>query len=82
MLGWKVSWIITEMEVIRGIECGVQQGSCLGPLLYSIFTNDLYLLLRSAKLTMYADDTTVYASAQTSVELNESESIEKWIFGE
>ncbi len=32
---------------------------------------------------MYADDTTVYASAQTSVELNEeSESIEKWIFGE
>ncbi len=41
-------------------------------------------MLRSAKLTMYADDTTVYASAQTSVELTailneELESIDKLI---
>ena len=58
--------------------------SCLGPLTYSIFTNDLPLVLKNAKSTKYADDTTVYASATTSVELNvilnsELEKNGKWI---
>lgn len=47
------------------INCGVPQGSCLGPLLYSIFTNDLPLGVRNVHTLMYADDTTLY-SASTS----------------
>ncbi len=46
------------------------QGSCLGPLLYSIFTNDLPLVLKEASIGMYADDSTICASTFTISELN------------
>ena len=47
------------------MNCGVPQGSCLGPLLYSIFTNDLPLGLNNVNTIMYADDTTLYSAATT-----------------
>ena len=37
------------------IECGVPQGSLLGPLLYLIYSNDMEVAL-STGLTLYADD--------------------------
>jgi hypothetical protein len=40
----------------KDIHCGVPQGSCLGPLLYSIFTNDLPSVMNKARVVMYADD--------------------------
>ena len=49
----KVNGNISE---IQGIKCGVQQGSCLGPLLLLIYVNDLPLALQRTKVTMYADD--------------------------
>ena len=33
------------------VECGIPQGDCLGPLMYSIFTNDLPQVLRSSNLS-------------------------------
>uniref|UniRef100_A0A669AV95 Reverse transcriptase domain-containing protein n=1 Tax=Oreochromis niloticus TaxID=8128 RepID=A0A669AV95_ORENI len=51
------------------MNCGLPQGSCLGPLLYSVFTNDLPYVLDKSHLVMYADDSTMFYSASNYSEL-------------
>ena len=49
----------SDSELLE-IVTGIPQGSILGPLLFSIFINDLVNSSNKFKFLMYADDTTIY----------------------
>ena len=51
---------------------GVPQGSCLGPLLFLIYINDLPRALKISKMSMFADDTCLYHQSGDISLLNEA----------
>ena len=67
------------------VEVGVPQGSCLGPLLFLIYINDLSKITQG-KASMYADDTSLCHMgidiSQLETAINEDlELLDKWLKG-
>ena len=70
-LQWFASYLFQRTQVValghinsesEPVNCGVPQGSILGPLLFISFSNDLVDTLDS-KVIMYADDTVTYCAS-------------------
>ena len=54
------------------VEYGVPQGSILGPLLFSLYINDLSQHVGNCKAKIYADDTTIYTGSESESILKEN----------
>jgi hypothetical protein len=72
---WFVSYLTGRSQCVRcgnsssqptPLECGVPQGSVLGPILFVLYTSDLQAIIQQHSLMphLYADDTQIYASCQ------------------
>ena len=79
----KVNGHVSSMESIK---YGVPQGSCLGPLLFLIYINDLPLSLKFGEVNMYADDTSISYSSDSVTNINDSvnedlDHLKNWLEG-
>src|SRR5690606_3452000 len=77
--------INSTLSSVNNVTCGVPQGSVLGPLLYILFTNDIFSLSNSnCKLLSFADDTSITVWSSNYKDLfvlanNLMESVYKWL---
>ena len=92
-LNWFISYLNKRYQTCKVnnvrssrklIECGVPQGSNLGPLLFLLYVNDLPNCIDQAEPSMFADDTNISTSAgsveKLETQLNiELDKIYRWL---
>ena len=73
-IDWMSSYLSDRVQCVRVSgetspplrnELGVPQGSILGPVLFSLYINDLPSVCTGCEVQMYADDTVIYVHAKT-----------------
>ena len=73
-LNWFKSYLLGRSQVTRVqqtvsdsmlVTCGVPQGSVLGPLLFSLYVNNLSNTINQGTTHLYADDTAITLSSKT-----------------
>ena len=93
MHDWFCSYLSNRKQLVeinnicsntKSIKYGVPQSSILGPLLFSIYVNDLNNCLTLAKCIMYADDTNIFLKSNCYETLHEAANkelvnINKWL---
>ena len=94
-LSWFESYLSSRKQFCRvngidskteRIEVGVPQGSCLGPLLFLVYINDLPCAVKRSTTSMYADDTTLFFRSKNIEDLNEAinndlRDLDSWLSG-
>lgn len=90
---WFYSYISDRRQVVQikdsispscKMSCGVPQGSILGPLLFSIYVNDMERAIDSCELYLYADDSAVLVGGKNISEIesklsNNMYSLKMWL---
>ncbi len=68
---FQICKINEEQSEMLPVLFGVPQGSILGPLLFSLYVNDLPLQVNNdqAKICLYADDTAIFAKSHDASQL-------------
>ena len=74
LLDWIKDYLSGKMQftVLNGVKSdmlpvttGIPQGSVLGPILFTLFTNDLPAAITMGSLFMYADDTSIFCIGES-----------------
>ena len=86
-LVWFKSYLSNRVDSkVQNIGIGAPQGSCLGPLLFLLYINDLPKAINNANVYMYADDTSLSYQNYSIHQLNRAlyqdlKALDKWLRG-